>query len=290
MSPTAAPRTLVVVFETINVCTRFLPLPPDRQLIFTYGEQVPTGAGVLSYWTSGEHAARLQRAGLAPALAAPPQDWMSTVDPDHLGREVFTVPLSDLPTGHDRLFIKPAGIKIPGLSAAVWNPAQYAARARELDVPDQSLVQYTATVLDLDLEHRFVVVDGKVVTGSPYLIAGTIYHRQMTSPHFAEAEAYARRAVIALGAACPPAFTLDVGWDRATERWVVIEPNPLWSSGMYGCDPVAFTGGVEVANTAGEGQWAWAPDAYQRQLADQAPLVCAVPAGESAEWMAVPLL
>ena len=204
-----------------------------------------------------------------------------------MGRAVMTVPLCELPLDRGPLFVKPADFKVPGLSAAVWDPAQFVARALQLGVPEQSLVQYTATVLDLDLEHRFVVADGKVVTGSPYLIAGAGYHPAMASPRFADAEAYARRVVSALGTECPPAMCLDVGWDRGSGRWVIVEANALWSSGMYGCDAQAFTLGVEVANSAGHGRWAWTPDIYQRQRAESLALVRAVPEDQASAWMPI---
>ena len=37
----------------------------------------------------------------------------------------------------------------------------------------------------------------------------------------------------------PPAVTLDVG-RIASRGWAVIETNPAWASGLYGCDPKAF--------------------------------------------------
>ena len=37
---------------------------------------------------------------------------------------------------------------------------------------------------------------------------------------------------------CPPACVIDAGW--AEDRgWAVIEANPCWGAGLYGCEPAA---------------------------------------------------
>jgi hypothetical protein len=54
----------------------------------------------------------------------------------------------------------------------------------------------------------------------------------------AEAEemlAFARKLLFDDGVDVPPAFVLDVGL-IASRGWAVVEMNPVWCSGLLGCD------------------------------------------------------
>lgn len=137
-------------------------------------------------------------------------------------------------------------------------------RAASADGADGRLqVQYCRQLLDLDHEHRFVVCEGQVLTGSPYRVAGRAWSPSLRSDRSPEAAAFTAQAVRALGGDCPPVCSLDVAWDRGGRRWIVVEANPLWASGPYSCDPVAFVEAVDHANVAGAGRWAWRAETTQ---------------------------
>jgi len=256
-------RALCVIAEAATVALRLAPGRGDRRLFLSYAVEVPAAAEFdsLAFWMADAYAARLQLAGLAPALAAPSWDWLSRVDPRLLGRQVVSTTLEEVPPG--RMFLKPALLKLVRAPAGVWDVDDFrrAALADGADVRMQ--VQYCRQLLDLDHEHRFVVCEGQVLTGSPYRVAGRAWSPSLRSDRSQEAAVFAGQAVRALGGDCPAVCSLDVAWDRGGERWLVVEANPLWASGPYSCDPVAFVDAVDHANTAGVGRWAWRAEATQ---------------------------
>lgn len=142
-------------------------------------------------------------------------------------------------------------------------------------------VQHCEQLLDLDHEHRFVVAHQQVLTGSPYRVGGRAWRPGLTSSRSADAAAFARDAVAHLGEDCPSACSLDVAWDVAARRWVVVEANPLWASTPYSCDPEVFVDAVEVSTTTGAGRWAWRPEETQLRRARTAAPVVAVPEADA---------
>ncbi|WP_459643206.1 ATP-grasp domain-containing protein [Kineococcus sp. NUM-3379] len=269
-------RALCVIAESTAVALRLAAGRADRRLFLSWGVQVPCAAehDALTFWMADAYAARLHVAGLAPALAAPGWDWLSTVDADLLGRRVVSTTLDRLPEG--RVFVKPAVLKLVGCPAGVWDTGGFRRAAEREGATGGMRVQYSEEVLELDHEHRFVVRDGAVLTGSPYRVGGRAYHRGLTSSRSGEALRFARQAVRVLGGNCPPVCSLDVALDVRSGRWLVVEANPLWASGPYRCDPVVFVDAVEAAGTAGSGRWAWAPEETQIARARRQEPVVAV--------------
>ncbi|MEZ0163954.1 ATP-grasp domain-containing protein [Kineococcus sp. LSe6-4] len=281
-------RALCVIARAATVALRLAPGRGDRRLFLSYTRQVPLAAEFesLTFWMADAYAARLQLAGLAPELAAPPWDWLSGLDPGLLGRQVVSTTLDrvheQVPAGP--VFLKPALLKLPGTPAGVWDVADFR-RAALAEGADPGLqVQCCRQVLDLDHEHRFVVCEGAVLTGSPYRVAGRAWSRSLRSDRSPEAAAFARQAVRALGADCPPVCALDVAWDRGNRRWLIVEANPLWASGPYDCDPATFVDAVEHAHGVGAGRWAWRAEPTQLARARAAEPVVAVGQDEASGY------
>ncbi|MCB2156453.1 ATP-grasp domain-containing protein [bacterium] len=91
-------------------------------------------------------------------------------------------------------------------------------------------------------EFRFFVLEGEVLTGSVYLLDGRSHAGgAVDSSLFDQARGFVREAVQLAGDDVPPAFVMDVGLipDRG---WAVVELNPAFASGIYGCDPAAVLG------------------------------------------------
>lgn len=224
------------------------PLPA----FLSYGRDLPEGLSPM-FWTSGHHAARLTLAGLAtfnapgPAfLEGPARKWTRRTTSSGL--------LHEVPEG--RLFVKALEHKVPGLLAGVWDGTEFQEAARSLGVDPSSRFQWTRDILELDHEHRCFVAHGEVLTLGAYRVGGIV--GEMTSPYTPAAREFAQGVVHDLGDDFPPAATLDVA--RDPERgWVVVETNPAWSSGFYGCDPVLALRAVRAGNQPSE-RWAWDPD------------------------------
>ena len=59
-----------------------------------------------------------------------------------------------------------------------------------------------------------------------------------TQTEIDEALAFCLEVVSDARSESPPAYVLDVGYIES-RGWAVIETNPVWASGIYGCDPTA---------------------------------------------------
>src|SRR5205823_5643490 len=91
-----------------------------------------------------------------------------------------------------------------------------------------------------EAEYRCFVLGRRVVASSAYLRGGQPARDEdgcWVSPpeEQADADAFASRLLADPAVGVPPAFVLDVG--RVEGRgWAVVEANPAFGSGLYGCD------------------------------------------------------
>jgi hypothetical protein len=177
---------------------------------------------------------------LGLALLEPPLDWLTTVPARLLGRRVRFMTLAEARALPGPVFVKPADEK--AFDAKVW--------ASGAELPGPALLPDHLAVLVADpvrwgLEVRCFVVDGEVVTCSPYVRDGALARAEDGSWPAAPAELAAARAFAAevlRDVPVPPAVALDVGTLGSSELggpWAVIETNACWGSGVYGCDPAA---------------------------------------------------
>jgi len=199
---------------------RFVPAVQERALA-VYGE--PFFASVV--------ARHLGLALLEPSLA-----WLAEL-PDALRRRrVTATTLGEARKQAAPAFVKPADDKC--------FPAQVYACGQEL--PADSVLPDSIPVLVSEpvawtIEYRCFVREGKVATLSPYLRQGRLAQTDEGAwPAFAEelarAGEFAQAVLDRVGGSLPPSVVLDVGVISG-RGWAVVEANPSWGSGMYGCDP-----------------------------------------------------
>lgn len=171
---------------------------------------------------------------LGLALLEPPLDWLTTVPGPLLRRDVRFTTLAEARGLPGPAFVKPADEK--AFDARVW-PAG-AALPGPAVLPDH-LAVLVAEPVAWSLEVRCFVVDGAVVTCSPYVRDRELAQAEdgswpASADELAQARAFA--AVVLAEVPTPPAVALDVGV-IAGRGWAVVEANPCWGSGVYGCDP-----------------------------------------------------
>lgn len=267
-------------------------LPADVAVWQEYGLGVPEVDLVkpTAWWTPAAFAARMARAGVDLDLSAPGPSWIAGLPACFTKRHVWVGRLRDVGGAPKHGFAKPAEAKVAGLEAGWWEDiSDFVAAASSARVPEDGWVQITETRLTLAEEHRCFVLDGVVLTTSPYLDRnGHTYELGMeTSASFAHKKArrFAQEAVDSLGPrGCPDAFVVDVGLDE-TRGWVVIEANPAWCSGAYGCDMVAVAETVIASSltvpcrsSTRHGEWFYRPDAALTAQAERMvplrPAVC----------------
>lgn len=261
--------------QTARYAQRFAPGVGDRDFFLSYGLAVPEAHDydLVSFWAAGGYAARLRRIGLADGFTAPGQAWLSTVDPSLTGREIVTGGLELMPEDVP-FWGKPAEAKINAMVAGKYTAADVRIICNEYNVPDDTLFQWTESFLSLNFEHRFYVCDGEVVTGSPYLIDGEIsFEGPFAYRHYDEAFEAAQTAVKELGDNQCRAYTLDMGLDTEKGKWIIIEANPAWSSGIYGCDPTKVIDVLDIACNTFDPQWRWEPARYLVEQAEKHSLL-----------------
>lgn len=166
------------------------------------------------------------------SLLAAPHDFLARLPHPHLLRKVSYMSLADARALPDRAFYKPAEDK--------WFRADVYSRGADIpgvdELPDGDPVLVSEPVV-FEVEYRCFVLEGAVASAGIYLRHGELAEHEMPVDSEQE-EALACAQAVLLAVECPPAFVLDVG--RIAERgWAVVEANPAWGAGVYGCDPAA---------------------------------------------------
>jgi hypothetical protein len=152
-------------------------------------------------------------------------------------RKVAITTLSDARTHTAPQFVKPADGK-------VFEPKVYATGD---DLPSveqigdiKVLVSEPVTFVN---EVRCFVLEGEVLSASPYWRNDALAQAADGSWPFegneeSEALSFARQVLMHPKVSSPTAFVLDVGL-TLEYGWAVIEGNPCWGAGLYGCDASA---------------------------------------------------
>lgn len=169
-------------------------------------------------------------------LLQQPFDWLAKLPRQYTDRQVDFMTLADAKKITERKFIKPADDKC--FDAKIYEPGEF-------QPPECIQDDYPVLVSDIvewDMEYRVFVSknDFRPLTWSNYLFHGQIndpkLHRTIPGdlPHIENymygllENCYLNR----MNASC----VIDIGVIH-NKGWAVIETNPAWASGLYGCDP-----------------------------------------------------
>ena len=170
-------------------------------------------------------------------LIEPPFGWLPDLPEAWRKRDVRLTDLASARAVDRPAFIKPADDKC--LSAQVY-AARDALPSRDV-LPDATPV-LIAEPVEWEVEFRCFVLEGEVVTSSPYLRNGRLARDESGEWAASDAESdaavsFCRRFLDDAPARTPPACVVDVGVISG-RGWAVVEANAAWGSGIYGCDPV----------------------------------------------------
>ncbi|MGW4894900.1 ATP-grasp domain-containing protein [Kitasatospora sp. NPDC004240] len=188
---------------------------------------------------------------LGLALLEPPNDWLPGLPYGLTRRTVGLTTLAEarrlrrpafLKPPNDKLFparVHPDGTGLPGPDAL------------EDDTP-----VLVSEVVRFRREYRLFLLDGRVRTGSRYLLDGSLSVAPLDGdPYRGRVLAFADEVLAASGGTLPSAVVIDVGLvedhrgdlvpdgGRSGDdvdgpgRWAVVEANPAWASGGYASDP-----------------------------------------------------
>ena len=169
-------------------------------------------------------------------LLEPSIDWLTTVPGEYLQRDIELMTLGEARARTSPAFVKPADGKI-------FEPKVYAS-GPELPTDehvDLDIAVLRSGIVDFRLEVRCFVRGRKIVATSAYWRDGELARDEKGEWRFQDGEedasrAFAESVLADARVAMPPACTLDVG--RLSDgSWAVIEANPCWGAGLYGCEP-----------------------------------------------------
>jgi hypothetical protein len=170
------------------------------------------------------------------ALLQPPFHFVASLPSAFRKRTIQFTDLRNARSWPETAFFKPADDKC--------FPAKVYKSGAELPggdiLPDATPVLISEPV-EWELEFRCFVLDRQVATCSPYLRGGVLAQDEdgtwPADPSEIRAVTAWTSEVLSDGSVrVPPALVLDVGVIQG-RGWAVVEANPAWAAGIYGCDP-----------------------------------------------------
>jgi hypothetical protein len=171
---------------------------------------------------------------LGISLLEPRVEWLGGVPVELTKRRVRFMRLGEARGLRERAFYKPSDDKC--FLAKVYEGGHELPAEGELVDTVPVLV---SEIVKWEIEFRCFILEGKVVTLSPYLRSGERVDTAegefvASDEEFADAEGFARKVAETKGIGLPPGVVMDIGV-IAGVGWAVIEANSAWGSGIYGC-------------------------------------------------------
>lgn len=171
-------------------------------------------------------------------ILEPSIDWLTMLPREYLKRDIEIMTLGAARALSTPAFVKPADGKI-------FDPKVYASGSNLPgdDQVDADIPVLRSGIVDFRLEVRCFIRSRRIVTMSPYWREDALAQDDQGEWCFlkdeeAEARDFAEQVLKDDLVNLPPACTLDVG-RLDTGIWAIIEANPCWGAGLYGCDPQA---------------------------------------------------
>ena len=165
----------------------------------------------------------------------PPDDWLLRLPPELLKRDMNLTTLGRARGVTERRFFKPAAFKT--FQAGVYESGEGLPDADKADQDNPVLI---SEVVTWKSEFRFFLLDGEARTGSVYFRdghSGQVGHEWPCDPReYHQAKAVAEEAFRSTADHLPRSVVIDSGFIEGA-GWAVIEANPSWGSGIYGCEP-----------------------------------------------------
>jgi hypothetical protein len=173
---------------------------------------------------------------LSLVLLGPSSDWLTRLPSDYAKRQIILSRLGALRDCPLPAFIKPADDKC--FTAQVYRDSSQLPEVEHLPPETPVLIAEPVT---WQAEFRCFVLHRRVVAASVYSRYGEAAQADDGSwpvdlSELGEATDFAQRVLKDTRVALPPSLALDVGTIES-RGWAVVEANPAWASGVYGCDP-----------------------------------------------------
>ncbi len=171
-------------------------------------------------------------------LLEPQYDELVHLPDQYTSRVVRLMTLGEAMQLRDYQFIKPADCAHKAFDAAVYESGEYILCSDDLALETPVLVSEPVSWC---VEYRVIVLEGSIQTFSPYIRGGWLARNANEEWPYPKQEAEGMMTFCSTllndqNVKMPPAFTLDVGTIE-DNVWAVVEFNPIWCSGLLGCEP-----------------------------------------------------
>jgi hypothetical protein len=173
-----------------------------------------------------------------------PFDWLSKVPERFLRRDVEFMTLQQAKQLNTAKFIKPADDKC--FTAQVYPPGTLTTH----EVVSDDTPTLVSDIVQFDIECRVFVKNGLAFDWSNYLFYGEVnspHYWKMSDCRYTHPYYFMENLLFAVRD-ITVSSVIDIGIIR-DQGWAVIETNPAWASGTYGCDPTLV---LEVLETTCE--------------------------------------
>ncbi len=171
------------------------------------------------------------------SLIEPSFDWLTTIPSRYIQRSIRFATLAKARIVECQSFIKPADDKC--FRAQVYESGHDLPTFETLPGETPVLI---STPVDWEVEFRCFVLDRKLQAISPYSRNGLLAQDangdwSATDTEIQQATEFIERVLADNSVVLPPAVVVDIGIIR-NMGWAVVEANPAFGSGIYGCDPM----------------------------------------------------
>ena len=168
---------------------------------------------------------------LGTLLIDPPENWLSELPAHYAQRWIQLTTMGTARQATSPQFVKPPNDK--SFAAQVYD------NGLELPSdPEDSCRVLVAEPVQWQVEFRCFVADRKLATMSPYIEEGILLSKNgfRTRAEYVDAAyTFANNLLADQQIELPKAVVMDIGLIK-NRGWAVVELNPAYSSGIYGCD------------------------------------------------------
>lgn len=167
----------------------------------------------------------------------PTADWLPNLPKQYTQRDIELTAMDIA-----RQFTKPYFVKnADGMKAFEAKVYSSGTALPSPDYYDDDYALLVSEPVEWEVEYRCFVMEREVRTLSIYLRDGELAKLpdgtwQQNDEEMAEAKQFCEQLLLGTNVPIPPAVVIDVG-RIAGRGWAVIEANPAYGAGIYGCDP-----------------------------------------------------
>lgn len=181
-------------------------------------------------------------------LLSNPLDWLTKLPEEYTRRSITYTTLSEARKITERKFIKPADDKC--FPAKVYESGDELSKLSIID----TAAALISDVMTFTSEYRCFVKDRKITTACCYWYKHFGKEPEIDSPinYFANNDLvieFANKFLEDTRIECAPSAVIDIARYKSDEglKFVVLESNPVYSSGLYGCEMVAALDSIAAA-------------------------------------------